>query len=207
VRQIVFCDFDGTITIAETFVAMLKQFAPEVSAQLLPEIYAQRLTLRVGVRQMLESIPSASYPEIVEFTRSQPIRPGFIEFLNFLQTEEIPLVVVSGGLQSMVEAVLAPYLDRIKAIHAIDLDTNSEYLQVRSRYEGGTEMVAKAEIMATYNFEQSIAIGDSITDWNMALAASLVFARPPLTQYLDEQQKPYIPWQDFWDIRDYLASN
>jgi 2-hydroxy-3-keto-5-methylthiopentenyl-1-phosphate phosphatase len=205
VKQIVFCDFDGTITLAETFVAMLKQFAPEVSTQLLPEIYAQRLTLRVGVRQMLESISSASYPEIVEFTRSQPIRPGFVKFLDFLQNEEIPLVVVSGGLQGMVKAFLAPYLDRIKAIYAIDLDTTAKYLQVHSRYEGGTEMVAKAEIMNTYNVEESIAIGDSITDWNMALAASLVFARPPLTQYLDEQQKPYIPWQDFWDIRDYLA--
>jgi 2-hydroxy-3-keto-5-methylthiopentenyl-1-phosphate phosphatase len=205
VKRIIFCDFDGTITVAETFVAMLRKFAPEVSAQLLPEIYAQRLTLRAGVRQMLESIPSASYLEIVEFTRSQPIRPGFVEFLDFLQTEEIPLVVVSGGLQGMVEAVLAPYLDQIEAIHAIDLDTTNAYLQVRSRYEGGTEMVAKAEIMATYNFEKSIAIGDSITDWNMALAASLIFARPPLTQYLDEQQKPYIPWQNFSEIRDYLA--
>jgi 2-hydroxy-3-keto-5-methylthiopentenyl-1-phosphate phosphatase len=141
----------------------------------------------------------------VEFTRSQPIRPGFVEFLDFLHNDKIPLVVVSGGLQGMVEAVLAPYLDRIKAIHAIDLDTTAKYLQVHSRYEGGTEMVAKAEIMATYDFEESIAIGDSITDWNMALAASLAFARPPLTQYLDEQQKPYIPWQDFYEIQNYLA--
>jgi 2-hydroxy-3-keto-5-methylthiopentenyl-1-phosphate phosphatase len=76
---------------------------------------------------------------------------------------------------------------------------------VFSRYEGGTELVAKAEIMATYNFEESIAIGDSITDWQMALAASLVFARPSLTQYLDEQNKPYLPWSDFQAIQDHLA--
>jgi 2-hydroxy-3-keto-5-methylthiopentenyl-1-phosphate phosphatase len=115
------------------------------------------------------------------------------------------LVVISGGLQGMVAAVLAPYLDKITAIHAIEVNTTTSYLQVLSRYEGGTELVAKAEIMATYNFEESIAIGDSITDWQMALAASLVFARPPLTQYLDEQHKPYLPWQDFREIRDYLA--
>jgi 2-hydroxy-3-keto-5-methylthiopentenyl-1-phosphate phosphatase len=35
-KRIVFCDFDGTITIDETFVAMLKRFAPNVSAQILP---------------------------------------------------------------------------------------------------------------------------------------------------------------------------
>jgi 2-hydroxy-3-keto-5-methylthiopentenyl-1-phosphate phosphatase len=205
VKRIVFCDFDGTITVAETFVAMLKEFAPEVSGRLLPEIYAQRVTLRSGVREMLESIPSQLYPEIVEFTRTQPIRAGFVEFLDFLQVEQIPLVVISGGLQGMVAAVLAPYLDKITAIHAIEVNTTTSYLQVFSRYEGGTELVAKAEIMATYNFEESIAIGDSITDWQMALAASLVFARPSLTQYLDEQNKPYLPWSDFQAIQDHLA--
>jgi 2-hydroxy-3-keto-5-methylthiopentenyl-1-phosphate phosphatase len=204
-KRIVFCDFDGTITVAETFVAMITQFAPEVSALVLPEIYAKRVTLRQGVRQMLESIPSASYSEIIEFTRSQPIRAGFVEFLDFLKTEHIPIVIVSGGLQGMVESVLAPYLDRIEAIHAIDLDTSGDYLQVKSRYEGGTEMVAKAEIMAQYGAEESIAIGDSITDWNMALAASIVFARPPLTDYLDEQQKSYLAWDNFLDIRDAIS--
>lgn len=61
-KRIVFCDFDGTITAEETFVAMLDRFTPEVSARILPELYTKRLTLREGVRQMLESIPSSSYP-------------------------------------------------------------------------------------------------------------------------------------------------
>jgi 2-hydroxy-3-keto-5-methylthiopentenyl-1-phosphate phosphatase len=205
-KRIVFCDFDGTITIAETFVAMITKFAPGVSAIVLPETYAKRVTLRQGVRQMLESIPSSRYPEIIEFTRSQPIRAGFVEFLDFLKTEQIPIVIVSGGLQGMVEAVLEPYLDRIEAIHAIDLDTLGDRLQVKSRYEGGTEMVAKAEIMTKYGADESIAIGDSITDWNMAMAASIVFARPPLTDYLDERQKSYLAWDNFLDIRDAISN-
>jgi len=207
VKRIVFCDFDGTITVAETFVAMLQQFTPNVSAQLLPEIYAKRVTLRQGVRQMLESIPSSSYSEIVEFTRAQPIRAGFLDFLDFLDAEKIPFIVVSGGLQGMVEAVLAPFADRISAIHAIDVDTTGAYLRVNSRYEGGTEMVAKAQIMTAYDADETIAIGDSITDWNLALAASLVFARPPLTNYLEEHSKPYITWTDFIDVRGRLAKS
>jgi 2-hydroxy-3-keto-5-methylthiopentenyl-1-phosphate phosphatase len=204
VKRIVFCDFDGTITVAETFVAMITRVAPEVSALVLPEIYAKRVTLRQGVRQMLESIPSSSYSELIEFTRVQPIRAGFIEFLDFLETEQIPIVIISGGLHGMVESVLEPYIHRIEAIHAINLDTSGDYLQVKSRYEGGTEMVAKADIMASYQADETIAIGDSITDWNLALAASLVFARPPLTDYLEEHQQPYIIWNDFIDIRDAL---
>ncbi|WP_295615393.1 HAD-IB family phosphatase [Chamaesiphon sp. GL140_3_metabinner_50] len=204
-KRIVFCDFDGTITVAETFVAMVNRFTPAVAALVLPEIYAKRLTLRQGVRQMLESIPSTSYPNIIEFTRSQPIRAGFGEFLDFLKRQQIPIVIISGGLHGMVASTLAPYADKIAAIHAIDIDSSGTYLQANSRYEGGTEMVAKAQIMAGYSADETIAIGDSITDWNLALAADYVFARLPLTEYLDAQNKPYFTWNDFNDIRDRIA--
>jgi 2-hydroxy-3-keto-5-methylthiopentenyl-1-phosphate phosphatase len=207
VKRIVFCDFDGTITVDETFVAMITKFAPTAADRLLPEIYAQRVTLRDGVRQMLESIPSSSYPQIISFMRSQPIRAGFGDFLDFLKTEQIPIVVISGGLQIMVETTLAPYLDRITAVRAIEVDTTGAYLQASSRYEDGTEMVAKAQIMAKYAADETIAIGDSITDWNMALAADYVFARPPLTAYLDTQNKAYFTWDDFLDIRKLLSQH
>ena len=66
-KRVVFCDFDGTITAEETFVGMLKEFAPQLSEKLMPLMYARRLTLREGVRQILESIPSARYPQIIEY--------------------------------------------------------------------------------------------------------------------------------------------
>lgn len=203
-KRIVFCDFDGTITAQETFVAVLKQFAPEISAQLIPQMYGRQLTLRQGVRQILESIPSALYPKMIEFTKSQPIRPGFIELLDWLESEQVPIVVISGGLRGMVEVVLASLLPRIHAIHAVDVDTSGSHLRVVSEYEGGTELVNKVQVMAQYLADEKIAIGDSITDLNMALETPVVFARDRLAEYLDEQQKPYIPWNDFFQVRDYL---
>jgi 2-hydroxy-3-keto-5-methylthiopentenyl-1-phosphate phosphatase len=205
VKKAVFCDFDGTITAEETFVAVLKQFAPELSAQLIPEIYARRLTLRQGVRQILESIPSSSYPEILEFTKSQLIRPGFLELLDLLESQGVPLIVLSGGLRGMVEVALGSLLSRVHAIHAVDVDTSGSHLRVVSAYEGDTELVDKVQVMAQYPAAEQIAIGDSLTDLNMALQAPLVFARDRLALYLDEQQKSYIPWNDFFDVRDHLA--
>ncbi|MCP6761674.1 MAG: HAD-IB family phosphatase [Fischerella sp. CENA71] len=204
-KRIIFCDFDGTITVSETFVAVLKHFSPQLSAELIPEMYAQRLTLREGVKRILESIPSSRYPEILEFTRKQPIRSGFTELLDFLDTQKVPLVVISGGLRGMVEAVLDELLPRIHAIHAVDIDTASDYLQVNSEFEGGTELVAKVQVMEKYPADEKIAIGDSITDLNMALATPIVFARDRLAYYLEKNQKPYILWQDFFEVRDKLA--
>ncbi len=204
-RRVVFCDFDGTITVEETFVAVLKKFAPELSAKLLPEMYARRVTLREGVRQILESIPCSRYAEILEFTQLQQIRPGFVELLDFLEFQGVPLVVVSGGLRGMVETVLDSLVQRVHAIHAVDVDTNGSHLKVYSQYEGGTELIAKVKVMSKYPAYQKIAIGDSLTDLNMALEASVVFARDRLAEYLDEQKKPYIRWNNFLQIRDYLV--
>ncbi|MDZ8087493.1 MAG: HAD-IB family phosphatase [Nostoc sp. DedQUE12b] len=206
-KRIVFCDFDGTITVDETFVAVLKKFAPVLSAKLLPEMYAKRLTLREGVKEILQSIPSASYPEILEFTKPQLIRPGFLELLDFLEFQGVSLIVISGGLRGMVEVVLDGILHRIERIYAVDIDISSAYLKVNSEYEGDTELIAKVQVMDQYPADEKIAIGDSITDLNMGLQASVVFARSPLAQYLDEHQKPYIPWNDFFQIRDYLAKS
>jgi 2-hydroxy-3-keto-5-methylthiopentenyl-1-phosphate phosphatase len=214
-NRIVFCDFDGTITVEETFVAVLKKFSPQLSAILIPEIYAKRLTLREGVRQILESIPSKCYPEIIEFTRHQAIRPGFQEFLDFLDERKIPFVVVSGGLRGMVEAVLGDFAKRTMAIYAIDVDTNGSHLIVHSEFEGDTELMAKVQVIEKYIFSsgsldtslQAIAIGDSITDLNMGLYAHAVFARDRLCQYLDEYQKSYVHWNDFFDIKEYLINN
>ncbi|MBD2337123.1 HAD-IB family phosphatase [Calothrix sp. FACHB-156] len=204
-RRIIFCDFDGTITSEETFVAVLKKFAPQLSAKLLPEMYARRVTLREGVKTILESIPSSRYSEILEFTQPQPIRTGFVELLDFLEFQGVPLVVVSGGLRGMVETVLDNLVQRVHAIHAVDVETSGDFLKVNSQYEGGTELIAKVQVMAKYPAYQKIAIGDSLTDLNMALEANLVFARDRLAEYLDEHQKPYIPWNDFSQIRDYLV--
>ncbi len=60
--------------------------------------------------------------------------------------------------------------------------------------------------MDLYSADEKIAIGDSVTDLNMALSAPIVFARDRLANYLDEQGKSYILWQDFFEVRDYLAT-
>ena len=204
-KTIVFSDFDGTITLHETFVDLLKKFSsPGLADRLMAQMYAQTLTLREGVTQLLESIPSDQYLNIIKFSKTHPIRSGFPEFLDFLESHDVPCVVVSGGIRVMVETVLEEFKPRLAGLHAVDLDASGDYFNVIPNYAGETELVAKVNIMAKYEFDQSIAIGDSITDFNMAMAADLVFARDRLAKYLDEQGKSYVPWNDFFEIRDYL---
>ena len=200
-------EFNGTITTEDTFVSVLEKFAPEVSVRLLPIIFDRQMTLKEGIKQTLGSISSIHYPKIIEHIAHRPTRPGLIEFADFLNDLNIPLVVISGGLTDIVKAVLEQQqlTGKITAIHAAEVDTSGELLHIYSAIEGDTELVAKVKAMAQYPAEEKIAIGDSVTDINMALAADVVFARDRLLGYLDAENKSYIQWQDLFDIRDRLA--
>jgi 2-hydroxy-3-keto-5-methylthiopentenyl-1-phosphate phosphatase len=210
-KRVVFCDFDGTITAVETFAGMLKKFAPQLSAEIMPKLYNRTLTIREGVRTILESLPTNIYPEIIAYSQDKPIRSGLRELIDFLDSYSVPFVVVSGGLRDMVETVLSrqetaqkPLIKRIHTIEAVEVDISSDFLQVSSQFEGDTELVAKVKVMANYPAEEQIAIGDSITDLNMALKADIVFARDRLIEYMETENKPYIAWNDFFDIRNAL---
>ena len=206
--RVVFCDFDGTITTQDTFITMIEKFAPEVSAQLLPMIFSRQITLKEGVQQTLGTISTNYYSQIIEHTANQPIRPGLKEFLDFLNYIKIPCVVISGGLTDVVKALLErqQLINKIAGIYAGEVDRTGQYLRVYSSIESDTELVAKVKAMGQYPATEKIAIGDSVTDINMSLAADLVFARDRLMGYLDHENKPYVQWQDFFDVRDHLAS-
>ena len=204
--RVVFCDFDGTITTQDTFVSMLEKFAPEVAQKLLPAIFKREISLKEGVHQTLGTISAVVYPEIIEYIARQPIRSGLLELLEFLNRLEVPFIVVSGGLTDMVNAVLKrqQLLEGVTAIYAGEVDTTGELIRAYSTIESEDELVAKARVLAKYPAQEKIAIGDSVTDINMSLAADLVFARDRLMQYLDAENKPYVRWDNFYDVQNYL---
>jgi 2-hydroxy-3-keto-5-methylthiopentenyl-1-phosphate phosphatase len=177
--RVVFCDFDGTITTKDTFVSVLEKFAPEAAAQFLPAIYRRKITLKASIDKTLGSIPTQYYPALIEFVADQPIRPRLQEFIEFLNNATIPLVIISGGLTGMVKAVLErqQLLSGITAIYAGEVATESDFLQPYSQISSNTEFVAKAIVMEHHPAEEKIAIGGSVTDINMSLAADVVFAR------------------------------
>lgn len=197
----VFCDFDGTVTSEESFLGMFRRFAPEVYREVGPEMHALRMTIREGVRRIVDSISSARYPEILEYVRTIPIRPGFTELIDYLDAERVPFIVISGGLRGMVESRLGGLAARVHAIHAPDVDTSGERLRVFSDFEREGELMAKAEVIARYAPTESVCIGDGPTDLNMARASDLVFARDGLARFLDHIKKPYLAWNDFFDVR------
>lgn len=203
-KRIVFCDFDGTITTEDAFVNVCMHFAPKESENFLKGIHEGSLTLREGVRMIVEAIPSLQYSDMLDYVNSSKIRPGLDELLDYLEKEDVPFVVISGGLTGLVERQLGDIKKRPKSVYAADVQTYDEYLKLISAFEDGSELVNKKKVMAQYNYDQAVSIGDGITDRNMAEASSIVFARDQLAEYLNQNHTPYYPWNDFHDIKNVL---
>jgi 2-hydroxy-3-keto-5-methylthiopentenyl-1-phosphate phosphatase len=203
-RRILFCDFDGTITSIETFVEMFRTIVPQHMAEIIPELKAFRMTLREGVSRLLESIPSERYEEVLATVRDRERRDGFEELIDFLDSKGVPLVVISGGLECLVRENLGELTERVHSIFAARVETDGEFLRPVSRWLGDTELVSKVKVMEQFRYDQSVAIGDGITDFYMAEKADLVFARDGLARYLSDKGVPYEPWEDFFDVIRYL---
>ncbi len=202
--RIVFCDFDGTITTEDAFVHVCTHFAPRESEQFLTEVLEGSLSLKDGIRMIVEAIPSSKYPQMLNYVNNSTIRSGLHELLDYLNEKNVPFVVVSGGLKGLVTRQLGDIAKRAEAVYAADVEIGDEYLKVISDFEDGPELVNKTQVMGKYKYIEAVAIGDGITDHNMALASSVVFARKHLANYLTENDHPYHPWHDFHDVKKIL---
>ncbi|MCX8125410.1 MAG: haloacid dehalogenase-like hydrolase [Spirochaetes bacterium] len=202
--HIVFCDFDGTITTVETFVGMCKTYAPELFDTIGKKMWAKEITIREGVRQLLESLPSSLYPQMLSYIDDKEMRAGFPEFLDYCNAHKIPVVIISGGLYDSVVRKLGYLKEKVAGVYAAKIDASGEYLKVYSDYEYEGELVAKAKIMSNYHSQCTIAIGDGPTDIEMAKYANIVFARGLLKKFLPKD-KEYYEWDDFYDVMDTLS--
>ncbi len=206
--KILFLDFDGTITAEETLEGSMRRIIePEIYREKSEEMLAGRLTLAEVLHLGFSTISSARLADILDYVRSVPIRPGFSELLDAMSDLNIPVVVISGGLQPYVDEKLAPYRDKLLAMHSVGLDCSGQFMRLISDYEGNGEVMQKTLIMAQYDYRYAICAGDSYTDINMAKSSQTVFARDKLADMLGSQGIPFISWEDFYDIRDSIFNS
>jgi len=199
---IVFCDFDGTVTEEETLSGFLRLTAPEFACKIPEEIRSGRKTLSQSVSECFARVPSRELDKLFDYINSVNIRPGFSEFLDFLKDQSVPFVLLSGGVPQMIEAALGRMKDKMLDVHSADLDVSGPFMKIRSPWDNGLEIVAKADVMSSYSYNQAVCIGDGYTDLNMAEHSDIVFARDFLAETLESKGQKYYPWNNFFDIID-----
>lgn len=202
----VFCDFDGTITEKDNIIAIMKKFAPPEWDAIKDDILSERVSIREGVGKLFSLLPSSLKEEISEFALEQAkIREGFEAFVQFLKEEEIPLYIVSGGIDFFVHTILEPY-GPFEDIYCNGSDFTEEKIKIlwpNSCDEKCTNDCGccKPSIIRKLEGDQlyKIVIGDSITDVQAAKQADFVLARELLLEKSKELNLNHSPFHTFND--------
>jgi len=209
---VLFCDFDGTITLSDNIVAIMQHFEPPGVQDIVDDIVAQRKSLRQGVGEMFALLPSSLKDEIRDFVlRTAGIRPGFPELLDWCRRHDVPFYVTSGGIDFFLLPILAPFGIPADHIFCNGSDFSGETIRITWPHPCDDECdkdcgMCKTTIMRRFPREQyfRILIGDSLTDFEGAKIADLVFSRSHLTEKCKELDVPHIPFETFFDVIRHL---
>ncbi|MDR7071964.1 2-hydroxy-3-keto-5-methylthiopentenyl-1-phosphate phosphatase [Fictibacillus barbaricus] len=208
-HPVIFCDFDGTVTEKDNIVAIMEEFAPDGWQPIVKDILNESISIREGVGKLFSRISSDKRDEIIQFvlTRSK-IRDGFQEFIDFTKKENIPLYIVSGGIDFFVHPVLE---NKIEAEQIIcnGSDFSKEFIEITwpnacddkcTNDCGCCKPSVIRRLEQKYPHSQKIVIGDSITDLQASKRADVVFARDYLIEKCEENSIPYTPFETFFDV-------
>ncbi|MCZ8518808.1 MULTISPECIES: 2-hydroxy-3-keto-5-methylthiopentenyl-1-phosphate phosphatase [Paenibacillus] len=207
-ERVIFCDFDGTITVNDNIVAIMKHFQPPGWDTIVEDVLAKRVSIREGVGRMFALLPTERQQEITDYAIGNvTIRPGFQELLEYCRNEGITFLVTSGGIDFFVYPVLSPFPIPKEHIYCNGSDFSGSHIRILWPHacDGHCHNdcgMCKTAIIRSYPSDryERILIGDSITDFEGAKLADLVFARAHLVNLCEELGLHYKPFENFHEV-------
>ncbi|MBH5317907.1 2-hydroxy-3-keto-5-methylthiopentenyl-1-phosphate phosphatase [Paenibacillus sp. GSMTC-2017] len=209
-KRIVFCDFDGTITVNDNIIAIIKHFNPAGWEEIATRTISTELSIKDGVGQLFRLIPASMQNEVVSFGISNAkIREGFAEFLAYCKKNDIDFYVTSGGIEFFVYPILESFDIPRDHIYCNASDFTGKQIEILWPHpcDGHCSNncgMCKTTIMRNFPADQyeRIIIGDSVTDFEGAKLADAVYSRSHLTTKCKELGIDHKEYETFFDIID-----
>ncbi|TVY09567.1 2-hydroxy-3-keto-5-methylthiopentenyl-1-phosphate phosphatase [Paenibacillus cremeus] len=207
-QRVIFCDFDGTITVNDNIVAIMKHFQPPGWDELVNQVISKQISVQEGVGRMFALLPTSRKQEIVDYAIGNvTIRAGFQQLLDYCREEHIQFLVTSGGIDFFVYPVLSAFPIPKEHIYCNGSDFSGSQIEILWPHACDEHCtnhcgMCKTAIIRSYSADQyeRILIGDSITDFAGAKLVDTVFARSHLIQLCEELKLNYYPFEDFHDV-------
>ncbi|MED4604244.1 2-hydroxy-3-keto-5-methylthiopentenyl-1-phosphate phosphatase [Paenibacillus validus] len=211
-RRVIFCDFDGTITVNDNIVAIMKHFQPEGWDKLVDQVINKEITIREGVGRMFALLPTSRKEEVIDFAiRNVTIRAGFAELLDYCKREGITFLVTSGGIDFFVYPVLSAFPIPSDNIYCNASDFSGSHFRILWPHACDEHChndcgMCKTTIIRAYPADEyeRILIGDSVTDFEGAKLVDTVYARAHLIDLCKELGLNYKPFENFYDVIQHI---
>lgn len=107
-KFIFFTDFDGTVTTADSNDYMTDNlgFGVERRRQLNKDVLFGNMHFRDSFVEMLDSIKTPFNECVQILLKNIKLDPGFKEFYDWAQQNNVPIVILSGGMEPVIRALL-----------------------------------------------------------------------------------------------------
>ncbi len=209
----VFCDFDGTISRRDVGYSMFHHFSGGRNDALLPDWKSLRMSSRECLLAEAAMV-TASRDEILRFIEPFEIDPGFVAFERLCRVNQVPLFVISDGLDFYINTILGraglghlPVMSNTGHLNGHGIEITFPWTNHSCTRCGN----CKGERMAEYRLDhdgagrQLVFVGDGYSDICAVTQADLLLAKKDLAHYCREKDIAHIPFADFFEVADILV--
>lgn len=208
---VVYCDFDGTITQSDTVDFLLNRLA---DPQWL-EIEARWEKGEIGSRECMGAqIPliQGGWPAIETALADVKVDPTFGRFALWCKWHKIPLVIVSEGMDRVIQTLFQREKIEVDSVWANHLSEAEDGTLSLGFPNASPDPACRSGLCKCRVLSNEIpalpeappepqtlrvVIGDGMSDRCWAAEADLLFAKSKLKTYCEKNDIPHLPFEDF----------
>jgi 2,3-diketo-5-methylthio-1-phosphopentane phosphatase len=200
----VLVDFDGTACLHDVAEHLLKRYG-DPSWPWWDEAWARG---EVGARQGITAqaaMLDAPTQELVAYALQHcPLDPTFAPFVGWARSVGVPVTLVSDGFGFYIRPLLESH--GVVDVPVITNDWDDGAMTFPNGHDvcigcGTCKMRAVLEASGPVAF-----VGEGDSDRFGALYADIVFAKDALVAWCERDGVPFVPWEDFDDVRSRLEA-
>jgi len=174
----VFVDFDGTITDVDTFDALVRAVAGDAAWEAIDgPLLAGRITLREALARQAAAVRLSRAETLTFMETNAHVDPAFGPFVAAVRAHGGTICVVSSGIAPVIHDALARAGVEVDVIaNDVDFAPGGWTMSFVDPSDNGHDKAAHVRA-ARARGEQTVYIGDGISDFAAALEADRRFAK------------------------------
>jgi 2-hydroxy-3-keto-5-methylthiopentenyl-1-phosphate phosphatase len=202
----IFCDFDGTVCLRDVGEQFFREFAGEKAEVNVRRLLSGEITMQMWFMELCNAIPSITRDELLKYVDQFSVDPHFSEFVSFCTDHDVPVTILTDGLDVYVERVLS----NGGVGHVQFFSNHAEFAEDRLK---ASFPYADAECNLCGNCKRNhilnasadediiVYVGDGYSDRCPVRYADFVFAKRQLIKHCQQQNISFFAFDNFNDVK------
>ena len=205
-------DFDGTLTDRDFYHIVMDKYLKDWAWDYYDE-WRKSKKINVDFLNKIFGAMDRSEEEILEDILQLPLDPHAMHFIKKVESCGGDFYILSAGTSYYIKKLLAHFeIDNVTVISMEGKYQNRGITIMpdpQSEYYSSLWGVDKAKVVMSLKeqYQKVYFAGDSEPDMGAAKASDCAFARNDLQRLLTEQNIPFVPFNRYTEVEEYMINN